>query len=425
MITSIILIVLLLTCSAFFSGSETSVMSASRSKIHKLKTDGNRNAEILSQLRGQDKERFLGSILLGNNFVNILASAVATSLCIDLFGDSGESLAIATATMTALILIYCEVLPKTLAVRNSEYLALKVAKLCFLLTKILYPFTYIVKLFVDRSIKLMRIDSKAEHSVSGLEVIKGAIDLHHEEGEVFTEDKFMLGGLIDLESVTVEEIMIYRNDIYGIDIDDDPEDLILSVMRGRHSRIPVWEKNQDNIIGVLYLRDLLQILKEKKLNKVEKADLRAILREPWFIPSTTNLKTQLRAFREKHKHFALVVDEYGELLGLVTLEDIVEEIVGQIDDEYDFAANNDINKIDTKTLKVSGDVTIRDINREMEWDISDEDATTIGGLLLHIAREVPARGDEFTHKNYVFKMLKKKRNTILKIKITKVEENAK
>lgn len=412
-----------MACSAFFSGSETSVMSASRSKIHKLKTDGNKSAEILSLLRGKDKERFLGSILLGNNFVNILASAVATSICIDLFGDSGEALAIATAVMTALILIYCEVLPKTLAVRNAENIALKVAGICFYLTKVLYPFTYVVKFFVDKSIKLMRIQNAAEHSVSGLEVIKGAIDLHHEEGEVFTEDKFMLGGLIDLESVTVEEIMIYRNDIYGIDIDDDPEDLILSMMRGRHSRIPVWEKNQDNIIGILYLRDILQILKDKKVNKVEKSDLRAILREPWFIPSTTNLKTQLRAFREKHRHFALVVDEYGELLGLVTLEDIVEEIVGQIDDEYDFAANNDIKKLDNKTLKVSGDVTIRDINREMEWDISDEDATTIGGLILHIAREVPSRGEEFTHKDYVFKMLKKKRNTILKIKITKVEKN--
>ena len=423
MISSLILILVLMACSAFFSGSETSVMSASRSKIHKLKTDGNKSAEILSLLRGKDKERFLGSILLGNNFVNILASAVATSICIDLFGDSGEALAIATAIMTALILIYCEVLPKTLAVRNAENIALKVAGICFYLTKILYPFTYVVKFFVDKSIKLMRIQNAAEHSVSGLEVIKGAIDLHHEEGEVFTEDKFMLGGLIDLESVTVEEIMIYRNDIYGIDIDDDPEDLILSMMRGRHSRIPVWEKNQDNIIGILYLRDILQILKDKKVNKVEKSDLRAILREPWFIPSTTNLKTQLRAFREKHRHFALVVDEYGELLGLVTLEDIVEEIVGQIDDEYDFAANNDIKKIDNKTLKVSGDVTIRDINREMEWDISDEDATTIGGLILHIARAVPSRGEEFTHKDYVFKMLKKKRNTILKIKITKVEKN--
>lgn len=423
MISSLILILVLMACSAFFSGSETSVMSASRSKIHKLKTDGNKSAEILSLLRGKDKERFLGSILLGNNFVNILASAVATSICIDLFGDSGEALAIATAVMTALILIYCEVLPKTLAVRNAENIALKVAGICFYLTKVLYPFTYVVKFFVDKSIKLMRIQNAAEHSVSGLEVIKGAIDLHHEEGEVFTEDKFMLGGLIDLESVTVEEIMIYRNDIYGIDIDDDPEDLILSMMRGRHSRIPVWEKNQDNIIGILYLRDILQILKDKKVNKVEKSDLRAILREPWFIPSTTNLKTQLRAFREKHRHFALVVDEYGELLGLVTLEDIVEEIVGQIDDEYDFAANNDIKKLDNKTLKVSGDVTIRDINREMEWDISDEDATTIGGLILHIAREVPSRGEEFTHKDYVFKMLKKKRNTILKIKITKVEKN--
>lgn len=424
MITSIILIVILLLCSAFFSGSETSVMSASRSKIHKLKTDGNKNAEYLSQLRGKDKERFLGSILLGNNFVNILASAIATSLCIDLFGDSGEALAIATGVMTALILIYCEVLPKTLAVRNAENVALKVAKACFYLTRVLYPLTFIVKFFVDKSIRILRIENKASNSISGLEVIKGAIDLHHEEGEVFTEDKFMLGGLIDLESVTVEEIMIYRNDICGIDIDDNPEDLVLSMMRGRHSRIPVWEKNQDNIIGILYLRDLLQVLKEKKLNKIEKTDLRSILREPWFIPSTTNLKTQLRAFRERHRHFALVVDEYGELLGLVTLEDIVEEIVGQIDDEYDFAANNDIKKIDSRTLKVSGDVTIRDINREMEWGISDEDATTIGGLILHIAREVPSRGQEFTHRNYVFKVLKKKRNTLLKIKITKVNENA-
>ena len=424
MISSLLLILVLMACSAFFSGSETSVMSASRSKIHKLKIDGDSNAKILSDLRGRDREKFLGSILLGNNFVNILASAVATSICIDLFGDSGEALAISTGVMTALVLIYCEVLPKTLAVRNAEKIALRVAKICYYLGKILFPFTRVVKFVVDKSIKILRLETKAENAISGLEVIRGAIDLHHEEGEVFTEDKFMLGGLIDLESVTVEEIMIYRNDIYGVDINDNPEDLILSMMRGRHSRIPVWEKNQDNIIGILYLRDILQILKDKRINKIEKADLKQILREPWFIPSTTNLKIQLRAFREKHRHFALVVDEYGELLGLVTLEDIVEEIVGQIDDEYDFAANNDIQKIDDKTLKVSGDVTIRDINREMEWNISDEDATTIGGLLLHIARQVPERGELFTHKDYQFKMLKKKRNTILKIKIIKVDTNA-
>lgn len=419
MISSVILIFILLIFSAFFSASETAIISLSRSRLHKLKMDGNTKAVTLSRLRGQDKEKFIGSILLGNNFVNIAASSIATSITIELFGESNITLLIATVAMTFLILILSEVMPKTYAVRHSEQVGLKVAVLCEFITKIFSPITFTIKLLVDKILHLITPVSNSENELSGLEVIRGAIELHHEEGEMIAEDKFMLGGIIDLEEILIEEVMIHRNDIKSINIDDPIDNIAEQIVHSEYSRIPIWKDRPENIIGILHIKDFLKLISDAKKGKLKQNDIISIARQPWFIPNTTNLKIQLKAFRQRHYHFALVVDEYGELLGLATLEDIVEEIVGQITDEHD-KDRHLVTRHSSTSVTIDGDMTIRDLNREMNWNISDNNAATIGGLLLHEAKRIPAVGEIIEISGYTIKLLKKKHTKIVKVKVNKI-----
>jgi Mg2+/Co2+ transporter CorB len=419
MMYSIILIIILLLLSAFFSASETAVMSVSRSKLQKLKMDGNKKAIILAKLRGDDKEKFIGSILLGNNFANIAASAIATSISIDLFGESGVAPLLATVFMTIIILIYSEVLPKTYAVRHSEKVGLKVAGICTFLTRIFYPITFTIRIIVDKTLHLMVKDHNNKDDLTGLDAIRGAIDLHHEEGEVFIEDKFMLGGVIDLEEIRVEEIMIHRNHITSINIDDTIENITDRIINSPYSRMPIWQGDPENIISIIHIRDFVKLLHSIGPRKIKVSDISGVAREPWFIPNTTTLKTQLTAFRDKHYHFALVVDEYGNILGLLTLEDIVEEVVGQIEDEYDRGGNK-VKVLSENSVISYGDTTIRDLNRMMNWDIDDEHVSTIGGLLIHSAEKVPEISDKIIVGNYKLKLLKKTRNKIIKVKISKI-----
>jgi Mg2+/Co2+ transporter CorB len=422
MTTYIIIVIMLLLLSAFFSASETAILNASSAKIFKLKTEGNKNAAILTALQNQ-KEKSIGAILLGNSFANIAASSIATSITIDLLGDSGSSIVIATAVMTVLIIIYCEVLPKTYAVRHSESVALLIAPAFVGIFRVLAPILYLIHLIVDSTIRLCTFSKEKPKSIDGLELLRGTIELHHEEGHVFQEDKYMLGGIIDLDKVTVDSVMVHRQEIQGINIKDDINNIADMIISTPYSRLPVWQTKPDNILGIIHIKDILRVLQNKKLEGLQHKDLLEIIRSPWFIPSTTTLKTQLNAFRHHHSHFAFVVNEYGELLGLVTLEDIVEEVVGQIEDEHDLGHKNVVTRNSDGSVTVNGEISIRDLNREMHWKIDDEEASTVGGLLLHIAQGIPEINKSFKFDHYKFKMLTRRNQKILKVKVTHVKPN--
>ncbi len=408
----------LIFLSAFFSGSETGLISVSRAKIHKLKMDGNRRAITVSKLR-EDKERLIGAILLGNNIVNIAASAIATSIAIQFVGEAG--VIFATAIMTVLVLVFAEVLPKTYAVRHAEQVALMVAPAFVLITKLLSPFTNAVQFVVDKLISWISI--APEEKMSGVEVLRGAVDMYHKEGDVLKEDKDMLSGIFDLGDTEVKEIMIHRSDMISVNIDDKIENIVEFVAHSPHSRIPMWKGSPDNIIGIIHIKD---IFKEVQICKGElgKIKLKPLLRKPWFVPETTTLKNQLKAFQENQRHIALVVDEFGCVTGLITLEDIIEEVVGEIEDEHDAPSEKKIRRFKDGSYNVDGDIPIRTLNREFSWNLSDEDSTTLAGYIMADVQRIPVAGEVFEIDDLMFKILEKEKNQLTRIKIRKLDDNA-
>lgn len=412
MIFDAVIVFGLILMSGFFSGSETALTSVSRAKIHKLKMEGNRKAIKVNELH-DDKERLIGSILLGNNVVNIAASALATALAIELVGQSG--VLIATAIMTVLVLIFAEVLPKTYAVRHSEQVALLVSPVLSIIIQILSPFTKAVQFIVNKVIALMGTNEMEE--MSGVDVLRGTVEMYHEEGNFLTEDKNMLSGIFDLGDTEVIDIMIQRGDIASINIESDIDDIIRSVANCPHTRLPVYEGNQDNVIGILHAKDLFQSIYDKSTD-CPQLDIREILREPWFVPETITLKNQLKAFQECRKHIALVVDEYGSVTGLITLEDILEEVVGDIEDEHDVQVNDErIIRQKDGTWNIEGEVPIRELNKELGWSLSDNDATTLAGYVLKVAQCIPQVDDIYEADEYMFKILSCENKRITKVKV--------
>ncbi len=404
-------VVFFIFLSAFFSGSETGLIGVTRAKIHKLKMEGHKRAQIVSKLR-EDKEGLIGAILLGNNLVNIAGSALATSLAIKMFGEKGVFWA--TGCMTIVVLIFAEVLPKTYAVRNSEKVALLVAPIFVVITKLLAPITKFVQIIVN---VVLNIFSKpGVMDMTGVEVLRGAVDMYHEEGNVHKEDKDMLSGIFDLEETDVEEVMVHRTDIESVDIESPIENIIKFFVANSHSRIPLWRDNPDNIVGILHTKDLFKALQNSN-GDAQKLDLNQMLREPWFVPETTTLKNQLRAFREKQQHIALVVDEFGGLTGLITLEDILEEVVGEIEDEHDMPNQRRFRKFRDGSVNLDGDMAIRDVNKHLDWNLSDEYATTVAGLVMHEAQKIPDIGEEIAVEERIFKILKKDGTQITRIKV--------
>lgn len=411
-------VLVLIVMSGFFSGSETGLTAISRGRIHALEKEGNSRARMVSDLR-KDKERLIGTILLGNNLVNIGASALSTTLAMQLFGYEG--VAVATFILTLLIIIFAEVLPKTYALQNSDRTALWVAPVFVVLVKLSYPFTSVVSYIVRKVFYLFGLHKQAEGlSISGRAALRGAIELQHTEGDIRRHDRDMLGSILDLEDVEVKEAMIHRTNMITIDADLPPKKIIDHVMKSNHTRIPLWEGSPDEIIGILHARDVLQALRTLG-HDLDTIEIRSLARDPWFIPETTSLKDQLQAFRKRNQHFALVVDEYGSLEGLITLEDILEEIVGQIHDEHDPTATGIRPQKDGSTI-VRGDVTLRDLNRRFDWSLPDEDAATLAGLIIHEARIIPEKGETFIFHGFSFEIMQKDDNQITLIRTEKLPE---
>lgn len=409
----------LIFVSGFFSGSETGLTSVARPKIHKLKMEGNKRAIIVSKLR-EDKERLIGAILLGNNVVNIAASAIATSLAITYLGESG--VVYATAIMTLLVLVFAEVLPKTYAVRNAEQVALAVAPMFVLITKILSPFTMAVQLVVDRVISL--VSSSSQDEMSGVEVLRGAVDLYHEEGDVLKEDKDMLSGIFDLGDTEIEQIMVHRSDMETINIEKPITEIAHSIANSTHSRFPAWKDSPDNIIGVVHAKDVFKATQNHD-GEAQSIDVMALVRKAMFVPEKKTLKNQLKDFQANKYHLAMVVDEFGSVTGMVTLEDIIEEIVGEIDDEHDAPKTKPIRRFKNGSYNIIGDISIRELNRELGWSLSHEDAMTLAGYILAHAQRIPEIDELFEIGDYMFRILKKEGTQITLVKIRKLDDEKK
>ena len=410
---SLFAIFLLIILSAFFNASETSLTAASRARMHALQEDGNMAATLVNVVLSRP-EKMIGTVLLGNTLVDVLAAALASKVAVDLYGEVG--VAYATATITILIVIFAAVLPKTYALAYADRVALIVAPIMRGLIYILTPFTKAIEFVVRQMLKLT--PGKADDAANILaahEEIRGTIDLQAKEGTVARGDAEMLGGILDLRDLQVADIMVHRTKMEMINADDPPSKILDQLLRSQYTRVPVWKEEPENIVGVVHTKDLLLALSRTGWDP-ESLDIMSSASEPWFVPDTTSVKDQLNQFLKKKIQMALVVDEYGEVQGLITLEDILEEIVGQITDEHD-NPDSHIRLQSDGTVNVDGTVAIRDLNRHLDWDLPDDEATTIAGLVIHEAQTIPEPGQVFTFHGYRFEILRKSRNKITAIRI--------
>lgn len=410
---AVAIVVFCIAMSAFFAASETALTGASRTRMHALERNGDRRAALVNRLLRR-RERLIGTTLLGNTLVNIGSSAFMTSVLVVVIGDGGAVWA--TAIMTVLLLIFAEVLPKTVAINNADRLSLLFARALAPLVAIFGPVLLGVEVLVRAMLRVFGGQADERVSVlSGAEELKSAVDLLHKEGNVERNDRDMFGGLLDLGDLTVFDIMVHRTAMTAIDADLPPDELVREVIASPYSRLPLWRGDPDNIVAVLHAKDLVRAITASGGN-VGQVDVGKIAVQPWFVPATTSLKDQLQAFRRRKTHFALVVDEYGVVLGLVTLEDIIEEIVGDIRDEHDLAVQG-VRLQSDGSVVVEGSVPIRDLNRVMAWDLPDDEATTIAGLVIHEARAIPETGQVFTFHRFRFEVQRKVRNRLATLRI--------
>ena len=416
----ILSIIVLLALSGFFSGSETALTAASRARMHQLEKDGDKRAAAVNRLIA-NREGLIGSILLGNNVVNILASVLATSLFTQLFGQGGVAMAMATGVMTLLVLVFAEVMPKTYAIGRPDSTAMMVAGVISVLVWVASGIVKTIQAIVSITLKLLGLGAPAE-ALTADEEIRGAIDLHASEGGVAAADRLRLFGALELKELTVEDIMIHRKNIKMLSADLEPRQLVMKALASPHTRIPIYRGEKEEIIGILHAKDLLRAIIPLG-GDLAKLDLDAIIRKPWFVPETTSVRDQLDAFLQERNHFALVVDEYGELQGLITLEDILEEIVGHIHDEHDIAVQG-VRPQEDGSVNVDGWVPIRDVNRAMNWNLPDEEAVTVAGLVIHEAQTIPEAGQSFVFHGYRFNVLRRQRNQVTGLNISEIAEPA-
>ncbi len=409
----IIAIFILLFLSAFFSSSETALTAASKVRMHNREKEGNERAGLVNRIR-EHKDRMIGALLLGNNLVNIMASALATSVMIKVFGEAG--VVYATLVMTMLVLIFAEVLPKTYALHHAESLSMRIAPVIRGVIIVFAPITETVTWIVRMVLRMFGIDISKVGVGSHLELLRGVIDMHEGPEQETQEQRAMLRSILDLADVDLEEIMIHRKNVIMIDANDPMADIIKEVMDSPYTRLPVYRDDTDNIIGVLHSKLLLRELNDKK-GDTTKIKIENVMMEPRFVPETTTLFDQLQTFRDNKEHFAAVIDEYGAFMGIVTMEDILEEIVGEIDDEHDVSVIG-VRKLNENQYMVDGTVTIRDLNREYDWGLPGDEYSTLAGLILFESQMIPDAGQSFMFHGFRFDVVRRQRNQITKIRVT-------
>ncbi|MCZ4289845.1 HlyC/CorC family transporter [Hoeflea alexandrii] len=415
---TILAILALIGLSGFFSGSETALTAASRARMHSLETNGDARAATVNTLI-ERKDRLIGALLIGNNLVNILASALATSVLLSIFGDSG--VAVATLTMTLLLVIFAEVLPKSWAISTPDRFAMAVSGVVKVFVVVVGPLSSFVNWIVRHIMSLFGVTFASETSMlSAHEEIRGAVDLLHREGSVVKADRDRLGGVLDLGELEVSDVMIHRTSMRMLNADETPEANVRAVLESPYTRMPIWRGSTDNIIGIVHAKDVLRVLAEVS-NEPHRMDVVKIAQKPWFVPDTTSVPDQLNAFLRRKAHIAIVVDEYGEVEGLVTLEDILEEIVGDIADEHDTEVQGVRQEADG-SIVVDGSVPIRDLNRALDWSLPDDEATTVAGLVIHESQTIPEEKQAFTFHGKRFIVMKRERNRVTRLRIRPMDK---
>ncbi len=411
-------IAVLLALLLFFNASETALTGASQPLMHQLEAEGSRRAARVNRLRLR-KDRMIGAILLGTTLTQILASSLATSLALRLLGNQG--IAISAAATTLVVLIFCEILPKTVAIRRPNRAALVLAPVLRLVVWLFGPVVGTVQALVDGMLSLAGIGREAPTlPEAAIAELKGAIAIHGARGGIRDERK-MLRSILDLGDVTVSEVMVHRSNLAAIDVDQPIETVIDQVAANPHTRLALWRDAPENIVGVIHSKTLLRALREHP-NDLATLDVAKLADPPWFIPESTSLLDQMQAFRKRREHLALVVDEYGALQGVVTVEDIIEEIVGEMPDASEPIGKDQpfsgVRPQPDGSYIVEGDVTIRDLNRGLDWTLPDDNAATIAGLLLYEARSIPEVGQKFLFHGFRFEVLRRQRNRVTSVRVT-------
>ena len=401
-------IFLLILLSAFFSSSETALTAVSEARIHELALQGNKRANIIEKILAT-KEKMISTILIGNNLVNIVVSVYATSFAISFFGEL--DLIFVTILLTIFLVIFAEVMPKTYAFNNADKLALAVAPVINIFILILTPATFITEMLSKIVSKPKIKDEEAQ-----TEELRGMIRLHAGNESRGKERSKMMSSMLDLDEVTIEAVMTHRGGVTMIDIAEEPEDAFKIIGESPYTRIPIYSGTPDNIIGILHAKELFRTLRRRNFKDINSVKLSELMSQPYFAPETTLLLDQLEVFKTRREHFAVVVDEYGDFRGIVTLEDILEEIVGEIDDETDIKVKGVKAQPDGSFI-IDGSVTIRDLNRSLGWYLPDQNANTIAGLVLYESKTIPEPGQEFRFHNIRFRILQKKANFISQLRL--------
>lgn len=415
-IITIICICVALLLSGFFSCSESAMTGASEAYMADLeKNEHDHRAGLLVKILSQ-RSRAVITTLVGNNVCNTLGTALATKLLVDTFG--AEGVAYATLIMTFMLLIYGDMLPKSYAVENANKTALRIAPIISFCMWLFTPVVYIMQKVVRWSFRLFGVKENSGGDIDIAE-IRGAIDLY--QGTEIKQEKEMLKSIFDLSEITVYDVMNHRQNMYAIDIDLPMAEIIEAVRESPFSRIPVYQEKPENIVGIIMAKNFLKTCLQNKDN-LDSLKIKEMLIEPWFIPETTTLLQQLQTFRQRREHFALVVDEYGTLEGVVTLEDILEEIVGNIEDETDKTPTTVRQTADGYYL-LDGQMPIRDLNRMFNWNISDDNVVTIAGYLLDMTESIPEEGQKFVFDGFEFAIVKKVRNQLTQIKMRPLDDN--
>ena len=423
MIITVIVILVLIALTAFFAAAETALTATSRSLMYQLEQDGDQRAITVNRLLKR-RERLISTVLLGNTMINILASALATGLAIEEFGERG--IAYATGVMTLLVLIYGEILPKTFALLHTTATALRVAGIMSFLVMLTTPINAVIQAIIEGTLRIFRVTTTHVRTAEQiLSELRGTIELHMADKQVIHEvkhERAMLRSVLDLVDVTVGEIMIHRKKVVTIDAGLPVTEIIEQIASSAYSRVPLWRGRPDNIIGILHTKALLRAM-EADGGRMDRIDIVGIAAKPWFVPDTTTLQDQLHAFRARREHFALIVDEYGTLLGALTLEDILEEIVGDIRDEHDVLVAGVRPQTDGSYL-IDGSVTLRDLNREFDWALPDDQASTLAGYLLHEARTIPETGQRYLFNGFRFDVVRRVRNQLTLVRVTPPKSGA-
>ncbi|MFC0244669.1 HlyC/CorC family transporter [Falsochrobactrum ovis] len=415
------IILLCVTLSAFFSGAETALTAASRARMLSHEHNGDERAKVVQNLIGR-RDRLIGVLLIGNNLTNILASSLAASIFLSLFGDAG--VAYSTLAMTVILVVFAEVLPKSWAISNPDRFSLHIARPVSWVVAVLGPVSALVNGIVRVILKLFGVNlAIGRPMLSAQEELRGAVEVLHRDKSLVKEDRDQLGGLLDLKELEVSDVMVHRTGMRTINGDAPADQIVREVLASPHTRMPVWREDIDNIVGIIHTKDLVRALYDFD-NDFSRIDIMKVVRKPWFVPDTTTLQDQLDAFLRHKAHIAIVVDEYGDVQGLVTLEDILEEIVGDITDEHDIAIEGMRWQPDGSVI-VDGSLPIRDVNRALGWTLPDEEATTIAGLVIHETQTIPEVKQAFTFHSKRFSVLNKEKNRLTRLRIVPLDADGK